>query len=159
MSDRKVGLMLLAAGESRRMGTPKQLLSYRGRSLIRHATEQAIGSDCNPIVVVLGAYSDRISTELNNLPVHICQNERWQEGMSTSISTGIKVLLEIDLNLDAVIVALTDQPLITAQIYNRLIERYQTTRSKVIASAYSQTIGVPALFNSSLFSGLGRIQG
>lgn len=155
----QVGLILLAAGESKRMGTPKQLLSYKGRSLIRHAATEAIGSNCDRVVVVLGANSDRIFSELDNLPVHVCQNERWQKGMSTSIAMGIKVLLEINSNLNAVIVALTDQPLITAKVYNQLIERYRYRRSKAIASIYSQTIGVPALFPSNLFAELCNIQG
>lgn len=155
----KIPLILLAAGESRRMGTPKQLLSYKGRSLIRHAATEAIGSNCDRVIVVLGAYGDRITPELDNLPVHICQNERWHQGMSTSIATGIKVLLEVNSSFDAAIVTLIDQPLITAKVYNQLIERYYRTRSKAIASTYSQTIGVPALFDRNLFAELCNLQG
>lgn len=150
MNRPQVGLILLAAGKSRRMGTPKQLLSYKGNSLIRHAVTEAVASDCSPIIVVLGATSDRISKEISDLPVHIAQNVRWQEGMSASIRTGIKVLLKINLDLDAVVVALADQPLVTAQAYARLIERYCSNQLKVVASNYSDTIGVPALFDRSL---------
>ena len=146
----KVPLILLAAGESKRMGTPKQLLSYKGNSLIRHAATTAIASECTLVIVVLGANSDRISAELTDLPVQITYNTQWQQGISASIATGIKALLEKNLNFDAVIVALADQPLITASVYNRLIERYYQNEVKAVASNYSNTIGVPALFDRTL---------
>lgn len=146
----QVALILLAAGESRRMGTPKQLLVYKGNSLIRHAVTIAIASNCNPIIVVLGANSDRILPELRDLPVQITHNVLWQQGMGTSIATGIKALLQMNIDLDAVIVALADQPLITTQVYNRLVERYCSNQVKAVASNYSGTIGVPALFDRTL---------
>ncbi|MBE9045834.1 nucleotidyltransferase family protein [Pleurocapsales cyanobacterium LEGE 10410] len=146
----KVPLILLAAGESSRMGTPKQLLSYKGRSLIRHAVEEAVTSNCQPIVVVLGANSDRIAVELNNLPVHIAHNTQWQQGMSASITTGIIALKSINADFDAVIMALADQPLITHQVYNRLIERYYQNKVEAVASKYSDTLGVPAIFDRTI---------
>ena len=150
MNHPQVPLILLAAGESRRMGTPKQLLSYKGSSLICHAIEETVASVCNPILVVLGANSDCISLEISNLPVRIAYNTQWHRGMSVSIATGIKALLEIKVNFDAVIVALADQPLITASVYNRLVERYYQNQVKAVASNYSDTLGVPALFDRTL---------
>ena len=150
MNHPQVPLILLAAGESRRMGTPKQLLSYKGSSLIDRATKEAIVSICNPIVVVLGANSDRISPEINNLPVHITYNTQWRQGMSASIANGIIALLEMKVNFDAVIVALADQPLITASVYERLVKRYYQNQVKAVASNYSDTLGVPALFDRTL---------
>ena len=150
MNYSQVGLILLAAGESRRMGTSKQLLPYKETSLIRHAATEAVTSYCNPVIVVLGANRDRIFTEISDLPVHIAYNTQWQQGMSTSIATGINALLEMKVNFDAVIVALADQPFITSQIYNRSIERYYQNEVKAVASSYSDTIGVPALFDRTL---------
>ncbi len=158
MKNFQVGLILLAAGESKRMGTPKQLLSYQERSLIRHAAREAVASNCNPIVVVLGAYSDRIFPELNNLPVHICQNPDWKIGMSSSISLGIKTLTTIYSDIYAVVIALADQPFVTATVYNRLIQRYLETGQKAVASIYADTIGVPALFDRALFPKLHSIE-
>lgn len=153
----KVPLILLAAGESRRMGTPKQLLLYKGQSLIRHAATEAITSNTHPIIVVLGANSDRISSELINLPIHITGNSQWQKGMSSSIATGINSLLA-SVDFDAFIVALADQPLITAKIYNLLIERYHQNRPKAIASNYNNTLGVPALFDRTLIPELLKLK-
>ena len=79
----QAGLILLAAGESSRMGTPKQLLSYKGRSLIRHAVEEAVTSSCHPIIVVFGANCDRIAPEIDNLPIHITFNSQWCSSMSS----------------------------------------------------------------------------
>ncbi len=146
----QVSLVLLAAGESRRMGTPKQLLSYKGTSLIRHAANIVVKSNCDRIIVVLGANSDRISTEISDLPICVTYNTQWQQGMSTSIATGIKALLQMKVNFEAIIVALADQPFITAQVYNRLIERYCQNQLKAVASNYSDTLGVPALFDLTL---------
>ena len=146
----KVPLILLAAGKSRRMGSPKQLLSYKGSSLIRHATKETIASICNPTVVVLGANSDRITREIKDLSVHIAYNTKWQQGMSASIAVGINTLLEMKLDFDAVIMALADQPLITFQVYDRLVRSYYQNKVKAVASNYSDTIGVPALFDRTL---------
>ncbi|WP_036484892.1 NTP transferase domain-containing protein [Myxosarcina sp. GI1] len=153
----RVGLILLAAGESKRMGTPKQLIEYNRRSLIRHTVEVAIASDCHPIIVVLGANRDRIIPEISNLPVNICHNRQWQKGMSSSIAVGIEALAKSEI--DAVIVALADQPLINTNVYNQLVKHYQTSKQPAIASAYNHTLGVPALFDRTLFAELIDLQG
>ena len=149
-----VPIILLAAGESKRMGTPKQLLTYNGSSLVRHAATEAVKSNCDPVIVVLGAKRDRISVEINDLKVHITSNLDWQKGMGASIATGINTLLTINTDFDAVIVALGDQPFVTSRVYNLLIERYYQNEVKAVASSYSNTIGVPALFASSILSEL-----
>ena len=146
----KFPLILLAGGESSRMGTPKQLLSYKGRSLIRHAVEEAVTSNCHPIIVVLGANSDRISSELVNLPIHIALNFQWQQGMSASIATGIEAMMKISFSFEAFIIALADQPLITSRAYARLAERYEQHHPLAVASNYNNTLGVPALFDRAL---------
>lgn len=146
----QVPLILLAAGESRRMGTPKQLLTYKGSTLIHHAVTEAVKSNCEPIIVVLGANSDRISPEINSLTVHITDNHQWQQGMSVSIATGINTLLEMNIDFDAIIVALADQPLLTSPVYDRLVETYYQNETKAVACNYSDTFGVPALFDRTL---------
>jgi molybdenum cofactor cytidylyltransferase len=148
-----VGLILLAAGASTRMGTAKQLLPYRGRSLLRYMAEVAIGSKCQPIVVVLGAQSDRIKPEIATLPLQIALNDRWSSGMGTSIRAGVEQIAAVK-SLDAVIVMLCDQPLVTSFHLNRLIAAYETTHPPAIASAYASMLGVPALFDRSLFPDL-----
>ncbi len=163
MNSSTVGLIILAAGASTRMGTPKQLLTYRGRSFIRHITEVAIcasqqrfaiASACQPIAVVLGAHAERIKPEISQLPIQIVENQQWAEGMSTSIRVGLEALLAMNPNLEAVAIALCDQPFVSFPILDRIVEAYRVTGKPIIASEYSGTLGVPVLFNRTLFSEL-----
>lgn len=146
--------MILAAGASTRMGTPKQLLAYRGCSFIRHIAEVAIASDYKPIVIVLGANGEQIKPELNQLPIQIVENQQWKEGMSSSIRVGLEALLAVNPNLETVAIALCDQPFVSSQTLNQLVEAYRCTGKPIIASEYAGTLGVPALFNRTLFSEL-----
>jgi molybdenum cofactor cytidylyltransferase len=148
-----VGLILLAAGASTRMGTAKQLLPYRGCSLVRYMAEVALGSKCQPIVVVLGANADRIKPEIATLPLQIALNDRWSSGMGTSIVAGVQQI-GAGQSLDAVIIMLCDQPLVTSFHLNQLIFAYEATHRPAMASAYANTLGVPALFDRGLFPDL-----
>ncbi|AFZ16315.1 nucleotidyltransferase family protein [Allocoleopsis franciscana] len=154
MNSRTVGLMILAAGASTRMGTPKQLLTYRGCSFVHHIIEVAVASLCQPIAVVLGANVERIKPEISQFPVQIVENQDWEEGMSASIRVGLEALLAVNQNLDAVAIALCDQPFVLSQTLNQLVEAYHLTRKPIIASEYSETFGVPALFSRTMFSEL-----
>jgi molybdenum cofactor cytidylyltransferase len=154
MNSSAIGLIVLAAGASTRMGTPKQLLLYQGRSFVRHAVEVALASVCQPIVVVLGANAQRIKPEINHLPIQIVENQQWSEGMSSSIRVGIKTLNAVNPDLEAVAITLCDQPLISSQLINQLVEAYCLTGKPIVASEYAGTLGVPALFSRALFSEL-----
>ena len=154
MNSSNIGLIILAAGASTRMGTPKQLLTYRGCTLIRHMAEVAIASVCQPIAIVLGANGERIKPEISQLPLQIVENQQWQEGMSSSIQVGLEAMLAVNQHLDAVAIALCDQPFVSPQTLNQLVEAYHLTGKPIIASEYAGTFGVPALFSRTLFSEL-----
>ena len=154
-----VGLIILAAGKASRMGKPKQLLTYQGSSLISHAVKVGLNSICKPVVVVLGAYKEQIKPQIEKLPVQIVENPYWKTGMSSSIRAGIAAIKESNSNLDAIIIALADQPLIDAEVFNQLIQSYQQTGNIIIASAYDDIVGVPALFSNILFSELINLEG
>ncbi len=154
-----IGLVILAAGASTRMGAPKQLLYYQGCSLLRHLAEEAIASECQPTVVVLGAYAEQIKPEISQLPVQVVENMQWALGMSASIRAGIKALNGSCQNLEAVVIVLCDQPFVSSQIINQLIESYHSTGKPIIASEYAGTLGVPALFSKSCFSELTTLRG
>jgi molybdenum cofactor cytidylyltransferase len=149
-----IGLMILAAGASTRMGTPKQLLPFQGRSLLRYMADVAIASCCDQIVVVLGSQAERTMLEVDTLAVHVIENQRWADGMGTSIAAGMTALTALDQDLNAVIIVLCDQPFVSAPLLNQLVESYRATQSPIVASAYANTIGVPALFDQSLFTAL-----
>lgn len=144
-----IALVLLAAGGSTRMGSPKQLLPFQGRPLIRHAAETALASGCDPVMVVLGPHIDEIRASLDGLDVVIVENTDWEQGIGTSIRAGISGA-EI-MGCDGAILALADQPLITAEILKRLVEEHEETGRPIIASEYSDTVGVPAFFSREYF--------
>lgn len=146
-----IGLMILAAGASTRMGTPKQLLPFQGRSLLRYMAEVTIASCCDPVVVVLGAQAERMKLEIDGLNLHIVENQQWANGMGTSIAAGMTALTAINPALEAVVIVLCDQPFVSAPVLNQLAASYRSTQSPIIASAYANTVGVPTLFDRSLF--------
>lgn len=150
----QVGLIMLAAGASTRLGTPKQLLLYRGRSLLFHAAKTAIASVCEPVVIVLGAYAELLKQEVQDLPVQVVENPNWQQGMGASISTGIKAINPFSNNVEAVVLMLCDQPFVSVEIINNLVEIYRENHHVIVASEYQGTLGVPALFSSDLFGEL-----
>jgi molybdenum cofactor cytidylyltransferase len=161
-SQNAIAAVILAAGASTRMGTPKQLLLYQGRSLLRRAIETAIAAHCRPIFVVLGAYSAQIRCELKDLPVQVVENLEWRTGMGSSIRHGIQALIETSPLVEAAILLLCDQPFVSAPTIHQLQSVYRSTHNPIVASAYQNTIGVPALFHSTLFlelTGLTQAEG
>jgi molybdenum cofactor cytidylyltransferase len=154
-----VGLIVLAAGGSRRLGQPKQLLSYQGKSLIRHTVDCAIASVCDPIVVVVGAYADKVRSEVGDLAVSVVENPNWSMGLSTSIRLGVQFLQQYKLPLDAAILTLCDQPFLTSQLINQLVNTHQTTQQAIVATHYADTLGVPALFTAPVWNKLHELEG
>lgn len=151
----KIGLILLAAGESRRLeGLSKQLLKYRGKSLVRHSAEIALASGCSPVCIVLGARSTEIQKEVEDLPVEIVNNQNWSDGMGASLKAGLERLLEIEPPLSAVVIQLCDQPFVTAETIHALIDAHKNTQAAIVACEYGETIGVPVLFSGAMFNEL-----
>ena len=156
---KNIGLIILAAGKASRMGKPKQLLTYQGSSLISHAVKIGLNSICRPVIVVLGAYKEQVKPQIDKLPIEIIENSDWETGMSSSIRAGINAINQSNSNLDSVIIALADQPLISEAVFNQLIKEYRDTNNKIIAAAYDDIVGVPALFDKNFFSELMDIEG
>jgi molybdenum cofactor cytidylyltransferase len=155
----QTALIILAAGASTRMGQPKQLLTFQGKPLLRHVAEIAIASTCQPIVVVLGANVAAIQPVLQALPIHLVHNPHWSEGMGSSIRCGIQYLSSYPNPIGAAILTVCDQPFISASLFDQLIQVYHSSHLQVIASAYSGTLGVPALFDRHLFPELLALDG
>lgn len=154
-----IGLVILAAGASTRMGTPKQLLPYRGRTLIEHVVEQARASVCHPIIVVLGANAERIQPKLTSFNIRAIKNLSSAEGMSSSIRAGVEVLTAENPHSKAVVLMVCDQPFVSTQLINQLVENYRKTNSLIVASEYMGVLGVPTLFDRALFPHLMALSG
>lgn len=153
MKEIEIGIVILAAGASVRLGQPKQLLQFEGKTLLRRAVDAAIETNFKT-VVVLGANFEVIKSEIEDLEVEICLNENWLDGMSSSLKTGLQKLLEIAPNLSAVIVSLCDQPFVNSKVFTDLAENFRKTNALIVACEYGQTVGVPALFSSYIFDEL-----
>lgn len=159
-----VGTVLLAAGNSSRLGRPKQLLPLgnNGQTLLRHAAEAAVASESSATIVVLGEEDEngaRMERELNGLPVQIVRNAMWREGMASSLRTGIHALRSWRKDVDAVVVLLCDQPHLTTDTLNALVGAHRTTQKPIVASQYEGGPGAPCLFYRSLFAELCSLSG
>ncbi len=154
-----VGLLVLAAGGSRRLGIPKQLLrDSHGLSLIRRAAQTALLSPCRPVAVVLGAFGDAIRPEISDLPLSVVVNTDWETGMASSLRAGLAALTA-SAPLDAVLVMLCDQPGVSAALLDSLVAAYRTSGHALVACEYGAVLGVPALFGRELFGDLSALEG
>jgi molybdenum cofactor cytidylyltransferase len=158
-SIKNTGAVILAAGASSRLGKPKQLLNHNGKSLLQNTIDTAIASDADPVVVVLGANAEQVLKEINKSKVHIIINTEWEEGMASSVRTGLNELLFISSSTDAVILIVCDQPHVSAGLMNDLIDTHKQTGKPIVTCNYGEAIGPPALFHRSLFSELMQLKG
>jgi molybdenum cofactor cytidylyltransferase len=155
----RFGAVILAAGGSARMGEPKQLLPLGGRPLIARAAEAALAAPVWPVVVVLGAHAEKIRPLLARLPVLVAENPAWTEGMASSLRTGIGTLQQFSRSLDGALVALCDQPALSAAVIGQLIAYQRATGRSIVAARYNGRNGAPALFLREHFPTLATLTG
>ena len=154
----RIAAIVLAAGESKRFGFPKQLIVRDGEPLVRRIARAAAHAGADPVVVVLGANADIITPELADLTsVTTVVNGDWSRGLSSSLVTGLAAVFPVS-SCDAVLVMLADQPLIDTGALKRLMETFDEKR-RIIASAYDGTIGVPAVFAREFAGDLMQLTG
>lgn len=151
------GAIILAAGQSSRLGQPKQLLDFQGKKLLEHAIDAV-----HPIVgeryrVVLGAHASEILNALLPRFFHYIINPDWEMGMSSSLKIGLQDLLK-DATIDGIFLLVSDQPFVDMNILNILLHSYLKTEKKLVASAYGDTLGVPAFIHSSYFEKLFQLK-
>ncbi len=151
-----IAAVVLAAGRSTRMGTPKLLLTLSGRSVLRHVIDHVRASRCGEIVVVVGEAADRMTEEVRVSGVRVVVNDRYREGMGTSLAAGVSTLSP---ECDAAVVLLGDQPCVTAEVINALIAAYRRTRKPIVASRYGDVTGAPTLIGAALFNEARRLEG
>lgn len=153
------GLVLLAAGNSIRLGKPKQLLPWQNSTLLQHAVQTALAAVQQPVVVVLGANAPLLEPLLDKQEVHIVYNKDWDKGMSTSIVSGLTALLTVTPAVDAVVFMVCDQPYVTKDLLTTIVSTYRQKGKAVVASSYENTVGTPALFDKQLFPQLLQLEG
>lgn len=148
--------IILAAGNSSRFGSPKQLASWGNSNLLQHVIRRARSLVGERVIVVLGASADQIQQELPDDHVTIVINPDWQKGIATSIRTGVCAL---PASAAAAMILLCDQPLLEQTSLRRLAETWQLQPARIVASQYKDTIGVPAIFPASNFASLLTLSG
>lgn len=150
--------IILAAGASARMGRSKQLLPVNGRPLLLHTIDVVSQTTLAPAVVVLGANHQEHQELIKDSNPDIAINPHWQSGMGGSLKAGLNHLLTQAPSTDAVVMLVCDQPDITADHLQALIQKYQSGKSPIVASWYANTAGVPALFDKTMFAELLRLE-
>ena len=159
-NDKHIGIIILGAGASSRLGRPKQLLKHvDSGSLIRHTCQLAINSGLGPIVLVLGARKELILEEVKDLMIHTVDNMMWPQGISGSIKIGLNHILELDPSLMAVIILVCDQPYLTTELIIKLVSVYTETGKPIVASTYNGVSGTPALFDRMFFNVILELEG
>jgi molybdenum cofactor cytidylyltransferase len=159
--DEKIAILVLGAGRSSRLDQPKQLLEYKGKTLIDNAIDTAIESNLGPVYVVLGSNGQVIAQQLkkNKRRIRIVQNQKWERGVSSSIQAGLKEMLKEEPDLYGIIITLVDQPLIKVTHLINMVKSHFTFGKKIIASGYGGSFGVPAFFHRKMFQFLEKLEG
>lgn len=153
------GIIILAAGNSTRLGRPKQLLPYQGKTMLTHVIAEAQAASLQPVIVVTGAYHAAIQDSLEEQPVHIVFNPQWETGMASGIVAGLDKALTLLPHLQSVIVAVCDQPHISSDLFRSLVQQQTDSGRGMIACAYSETYGTPVLFHRRYFKELSMLSG
>jgi molybdenum cofactor cytidylyltransferase len=148
--------IVLAAGESRRLGRPKQLLRFEGSTLIERAIRQAKAICDGRVTVVVGAHRDQILPLVEAVDVNVAINSEWATGMSSSLRAGIESL---PAHSAAAMLTLCDHPLVTVAQLTQLAEAWASDPDRAAASAYNGTIGVPAIVPRRLYPNLLSLSG
>lgn len=151
----KIACVILAAGRSKRFGAPKALARFQNKSLLEYALDAAIGTNTDSQHLVLGANRELIESKLDLNRVNLLINENFKYGMSSSIITAIENLPLID----AILFMTVDQPLLTSDHLNTLIERFKSNNGNPVAAYYAGDIGIPAIIPAVVFPDLRQLRG
>lgn len=154
----EVGIIILAAGRSERLGHPKQLVKFNGQGLLTHTVKTALAIS-DRVAIVLGAFIAQIVAELDATKAVIVENQSWEEGMGSSIRIGLNTIQDIYPDCEAVIFLACDQPFVTEAHLQTLVTTAENSPKTIVASQYANTSGIPVLFKKQHWPALLEIKG
>lgn len=153
-----IAILILAAGNSTRMGKPKQLLKWKSATLLDHTIDNATSIKDSNIFVILGAYHELIKSKIQHQKIQIIFNINWELGLGSSIAEGVKHLISTNSNYEGVLLMLADQPIVDSSYLKTLQDAFEVGKKKIVASDYGNNkLGVPALFDSSYIEELSEL--
>jgi len=136
--------IILAAGESKRMGKPKLLLPFGEKTIIETVIDNVIQSKVEKILVVLGSNWKKIKKKIKNLPLKIIVNSNFTKGMLSSVQCGFQTLPK---NTQAVLVVLGDQPAVSSAIIDKIIDAFKRIKKGIVLPVYKNNRGHPVLID------------
>jgi molybdenum cofactor cytidylyltransferase len=139
-----IAVLILAAGESKRFGKTKQLLSIGTQTVLQKTTGNYTGSNAGQVIVILGHQSEQIAASIRNMPVTVVINQNYKQGMGTSIAAG---LAAIKPGIEGIMLALADQPLVDTATINFLIDAFKSGGKGIVIPAYKSKRGNPVIFD------------
>lgn len=155
-----VPAIILAAGASRRLGQPKQLVRIAGETLLARTIRVVREAGVDPVLVVLGANRKSIADAVDLRAVQVVANADWEQGIASSIHAGIEALLRLEDEAKGAMILVCDQPRLTADHLKQLIARYeQAEEPSLVSSRYAGIAGIPAIFPASQFARLLALEG
>ncbi len=141
--------LILAAGESRRMGRDKALLVYRGRTFLETLIANLHDAGIENVFVVLGHHAENIRNAVNLAGTRVVVNHNYQEGQTSSLQAGLAAVA--DESPEAVILCLVDHPVVSAEVIRILAERFESNRPRVLIPTHKGEHGHPIVINRELF--------
>lgn len=155
----KVGVVILAAGSSSRLGQPKQLIKYKNKPLLQNIIDHSQVLSFKSKILILGAHAEEIQKNINKGEFKVFINEEWKEGIASSIRKGVRCSLEITPDLEHILFVLSDQPFVTNELILELMDKHIQQGKTITGCRYNNTIGVPAIFSKHLFQELCLLEG
>lgn len=157
MTQQKVAAVILAAGGSSRLGRPKQLLDWFGKTFIKQLIDLAHEAQLDPVILVTGANYEVIEQSISSETIVIARNDAWQDGQSSSMKVGVKSLEEHQV--DSFIIFLCDQPHVPLELIDKIIDESQNDELDIVATSVAGKICPPTLFKARCSEGIMALKG
>ncbi|MCA0959447.1 nucleotidyltransferase family protein [Muricauda ruestringensis] len=158
-SEENIAVVVLAAGGSTRLGRPKQLVEFKGKTLLKHTMDEVDDLGFHTKILVLGARQEEIQNKIDPKGFKVVINTDWEQGMASSIKVGLKAAIAEEEGLDHVLFLVSDQPFLERANLIKLVHTQLTQHPKGTYSKYGNSIGVPAIFAREAFPLLLKLKG